>query len=184
MRKFTILSSFFLSFYISDFVKFANASNSDLSYIEYDEFTKSSPPTLSPSSTESENFESTLLTAKLWENAIFVPTSMVSFCTEGLLNIAGAPAAFWGVANAYKMIDDQNIGGFRIACIAIGGVALTRYTILYVMNQNKYNSYLKGYDETNTWGRFVKNIDDPVSYFKSLGAGLVEKIAGKKEVTV
>lgn len=178
MKKFTILASFFLSLYTSESINVANASSKNMPGYEDVEFGLC--PTSSPNS-DREALQSTPVESVKWENAVFVPLSVISVCTEGLLNIAGAPAAFWGVANAYNMIDNQNIEGFRIAAMVIGGVAVTRYVILNIMNQNKYQSYINGYNETSGWGRFTKNMDDPVSYFKSLGTSLVYKVIGQQK---
>lgn len=150
----------------------------------YVQYVKDSLYSLSLSNNERENFDSRSTIFKIAENVIFVPVSAISLGTEVILNVFGGPAAFWGVANAYSMIDDENINAFRIASMAIGGVALTRYVIVTLINPNKYKSYRKNYDEVSMFGRFTKSVEDPASYFKMLSTNLIQKFTPKSEETV
>ncbi|MGI4851315.1 MAG: hypothetical protein ACRYGR_05185 [Janthinobacterium lividum] len=150
----------------------------------YIQYVKDGLYSLSLSNNERENFDSRSTVSRIAENMIFVPAITVCLGMNVLLNVFGGPATFWGVANAYSMIDDENIGAFRIASMAIGGVTLTCYGISNIINSAKYESYIKNYDEVSMLGRFTKSVDDPVSYFKMMSTNLVKKFTPKSEETV
>ena len=113
----------------------------------------------------------------------FVAPALLSEGIDFTLNVLGASAAFYGTSGLIGLRSPENEAIFQTVSLGMGGLALSRYILITVLNTPKYQDYLKQYHQKNTWGKFIHTLSDPVFALRSsmnsliLNFSALEKIA-------
>jgi len=83
------------------------------------------------------------------------------------LEVLGATGAFWGATDVFYLRDDTNDLQFRIAAMAIGGVAFIRYLGVHVLHHQRYEDYLVDINCARGLGKIVKAFEAPIPAVKT-----------------
>ncbi len=110
------------------------------------------------------------------QKMIFSPVGLVSLGIDFTLNVLGAPAAFWGATDVFSLRDESNNDQFRIAAMAIGAVAVTRYIVINAFNSKKYTDYLQEYRPATIGRKLVKTIEEPFHALRATASQIGSKL--------